>query len=152
MKTLLIATLCCLSTQSMAVNLIIQDPCGSTPWLNTHLVFDAKKSVGELTIDGLNQTQIPYVGNPAGINSIRETVIGNDALEILSDNEMRAYGWCYSINGTTPEALADQVYPSSGEDRIEWFFAYAHYVNGTWREYCQPTSLTKPKFICTKNN
>lgn len=150
MKLLLSLLLFGLSLEAKSLTLLVQDPCTESNWLATTFPLEAKQSVGELTITALTQAQIAYKGSATGIASIRDTVVGDQALEIISDREMRAYGWCYRLNGVVPEALADQVYVTTDQDQIEWFFAYAHYRDGEWRDYCQPTQKTKPAFICKK--
>lgn len=136
------------SIQAAAVEITVQDPCSESQWLAAEVPYGTPQTVGELTIAAFNSFGMDYVGTTAGINSIRNTVTGDLALEILSDHSMRAYGWCYRHNGQVPDVLADQLYIKSDSDKILWFFAYATYENGVWKDYCTPTHTSRPAFIC----
>jgi hypothetical protein len=50
------------------------------------------QNVGELTVATLTKFGIPFTGSVEGIASAFETPPGKEALEILSETEMRAYG------------------------------------------------------------
>jgi hypothetical protein len=143
-----VAVAASLSFPARALDFVVQDPCSATAWLQTTIDFEAAKNVGELSIEALKAHAIPFVGTAAGINAIRGTVVSDQALEIISDSRMRAYGWCYLLNGVVPDVLPDAVSPRSAQDRIEWFFAYATYDGGVWTDYCTPTHLSRPAFIC----
>jgi hypothetical protein len=75
-----------------------------------------------------------------GVESI--TPMGQAALgffmEEMNDKELRAYGWCYSVDGITPELLADEYILSGTESKITWYFGYASRVLGHWVSQCQP--------------
>ena len=71
------------------------------------------------------------------MNSSHSTSKIKMLLEILSEREMKAYGWCYSINGEVPEAFPDEV-ALGPQDKVVWFFAYAHYLAGEWISQCVP--------------
>lgn len=93
-------------------------------------------SVGELTIKVLDQLAIDYQGNERGIHSILNSPLGNDALVIISAQEMKAYGWCYQVNGVTPELFPHEILIEDENDEILWFWGYAHYLNGDWIAQC----------------
>jgi len=136
------------ASPTWAARVVIENPCEPTPWLDTQHPSDVGQSVGIATISVLDGAMIPYVGSDGGISSIRNTVSGDAALEVVSDTEMRAYGWCFSLNGIEPNEMPDQVFVSSEQDVIRWYFGYAHYHDGAWVSYCTPTSQTRPKYIC----
>lgn len=92
-------------------------------------------SLGKISVNFFNQKNLSYVGNEAGIVSIQED--GN-WIEIISDTEMKAYGWCFSLNGKVLETMSDQTFLVSQNDHIRWFYAYAHYKDGYWIAQCHP--------------
>lgn len=90
-------------------------------------------SVGQISLDIFNQEKVPYVGGVygfAGLFGIEQDV------EVISDSEMKAYGWCYSVDGLIPASMADQLMVDRQESVLEWFYAYAHYKNGIWVGQC----------------
>jgi hypothetical protein len=82
-----------------------------------------------------------YKGSDAGVSSIND--LGGE-LEILSDTEMNAYGWCYKVNGVTSDLLANQYKISEKDTLVEWYFSYAHLVKDSWTSMCTPADH-KPK-------
>lgn len=149
---LLIALLAILSaSNAQAVRFIVQNPCDNKAWLDVYTEALVGSSVGELTVATLTSYFQPYVGNEQGIHSIRGTVFGDQALELISDSEMRAYGWCFFINGYMPNEMPHKVLIKSNSDAVHWVFSFAHYLNGEWISYCTPTHLTRPEFICKAN-
>jgi hypothetical protein len=150
MKTLIPSVLlaCILSTPVLAARLAVEDPCAGADWLKTERVGDAGRSVGVVTVSGLQLAGIPFVGTEAGISSIRGTVTGDAAVEVISDTEMRAYGWCFSIDGVEPDAMPDQVPVPDDQSEIRWYFGFAHYRDGAWISYCTPTRQARPAYIC----
>lgn len=136
------------ASPAQAAQVVIEDPCSATPWLESKLPAATGKSVGAVTITALDAAHFFYVGTAAGISSIRNTVTGDAALEAVSDTEMRAYGWCYSLNGVEPNQMPDAVFLTNETDEIRWYFGYAHYQNGAWISYCTPTNQTLPTYIC----
>lgn len=130
------------------IQIYVEDPCSETYWLEATVAIDKSSNVGELTIAALKEAAINHIGSPQGIISIRNTISGDQAIEILSDRSMRVYGWCYRFNGAIPEVLANQLYPQFATDEIRWFFGYASYQDGVWKDYCTPTLTTRPAFVC----
>ncbi len=122
-------------------------PCDSKPLIEKEMVASAT-NVGDLTVKFLTKHKVPFEGNERGLHSVYGTPVGNEALEILSDTEMRAYGWCYLVNKVGPDVFPHE-YPLSLESKkIEWFFGFAHYKNGEWITYCTPAHTIKPAFLC----
>ncbi len=132
----------------VAARLFVQDPCADRPWLDTGVTAGPDVTVGQATVDALAANAIPFRGDASGIVSIRDTVSGNAAIEVISNVEMRAYGWCFSLNGVEPGEMPDQVPLSGPDDVVRWYFGYAHYKNGEWLSYCTPTHLERPRYIC----
>ncbi len=139
------------STESLGIRLVVADPCSDGNWLEAQAEARVGDSAGEATVATLTAHEVPFVGEAGGISSIRGTVTGDAALEILSGVEMRAYGWCYSVNGVEPDVFPDQIALQADTDVVRWVFGYAHYLNGDWISYCTPTSETKPAYICGVN-
>lgn len=136
------------STAIYAQSLEIVGPCSSEP-TDSYVSEDfSPMSLGAFTLEGLDALGLSYQGNERGLNSIEGSVIGMDALEVLSDTEMRAYGWCFSINGEVPEIYADEIPLTSSADHVVWFFAFAHYQGGDWVAQCVPAHIVKPAKLC----
>lgn len=136
------------STGAYAARVVVEAPCEETPWLDAVRTGDAGESVGAVTVSALTDAAFPFVGSDAGFASIRGTVTGDAALELLGDAEMRAYGWCFSLNGVEPAAMPDRVAVPDDAAELRWYFGFAHYKNGVWLSYCTRTNQAKPAFVC----
>lgn len=90
--------------------------------------------LGLPTIELLNQSGLDYEGGTYGLKSL--SGLGNKIVQI-SANEMKAYGWCFSIDSQVPETMIDETYTQNQESHLRWFYAYAHYKNGQWIAQCQ---------------
>ncbi len=104
-------------------------------------------TVGELTVGTLTRYRIPYIGNEQGLSSVFETPIGDSAIEVVSKDEFRTYGWCYFVNGVLPEVLPHESKINS-TDEVTWVFSYARSFKGVWTDQCLPAWKVKPKFLC----
>ena len=89
--------------------------------------------VGALTERVFQSQSVPYEGSELGMSSIFEI---EQYLDILSKSEMKAYGWCFSVDGTVPETLTHQTWIDNPKSHVRWFFAHAHYVSGVWLNQC----------------
>lgn len=138
---------------ALALNLSIEfiGPCGPNPLLKTTVKQDSSESVGSSSISTLDRYEVNYIGSDRGLNSIFDTPIGSEALEIISDNEMRSYGWCFEIDGAIPEVYPDSFPLLDVKREIKWFFGFAHYLNGEWISQCEPAYETRPAFLCGTN-
>jgi hypothetical protein len=136
------------STNSFAINYDVIGPCSETPLYKNQVEVSLSKSVGQNSVEIFDKEKIEYVGNENGMNSILNTPTGNEAIEILSETKMRAYGWCFSINGIIPDVISSQIYFSDKNDSLKWFFAYSTYDQGVWTDYCVPSYTIKSPFIC----
>jgi hypothetical protein len=96
-------------------------------------------SLGSLTDRILSEAArregLDYEGNDGGV--IRIAGLGN-AISVISDTEMKAYGWCFRLNGEVPELMANEVTDLGETDVVEWYYAYAHYRGGEWIAQCRP--------------
>lgn len=116
----------------MAVTLDIYGAQGQ-PLFSAKNHYAAPMSVGEISIDFFENFEIPYQGSIYGITEIFG--LGQD-LEIISDTEMKAHGWCFNIDGVLVETMPDQTLIEDSATHIEWYYAYAHYLNGEWVAQC----------------
>lgn len=134
MKTLAFLSIL-FATQAFAhLSIILHD---NTSSFNYQLKdSDIGSSVGELTIKILNDYDVPFQGSEQGLNSILNSPTGLDAMVMISESEMKAYGWCFKINGVIPEVYANEVFINSLTDQVVWFWGYAHYLNGDWIAQC----------------
>lgn len=97
-------------------------------------------TLGQATDQALNQALSEkklrqYAGSDAGVVSINGL---GGALEVLSDAEMNAYGWCYRVDGRSSDLLASEYVLTGKEARIDWYYAYAHLDKDTWTSMCEP--------------
>jgi hypothetical protein len=134
-----------------AINYEVIGPCSIKPRESgTFNVDDLKISVGITSVNIFDQQNIPYQGSAAGFNSIINTPTGLDSIEVLSDTKMRAYGWCFSVNGVVPEVMASDYLFTSNDDKLIWFYAYSTYEKGEWLDYCVPSYQVKAAQFCAK--
>lgn len=126
-------------------------PCDDKPVAEGAVAVDLSQSVGEISIEIFQANKIPYVGVPEGFNSILNTPIGIDAIEVVSDTELRAYGWCYTVNGKIPEEMPHQKHLVSQSDKLIWFYGYSTNKNNEWQDdYCSPAYWIKARQFCGK--
>ena len=126
MIKILIALVISLNAYSATLDII--GPCSEKPLLSIH-ALDQFETVGDMTVHYFSKNKVPFQGNERGMNSIFNSPIGLDAMEVLSDTQMRSYGWCFKVNGEVPFDFADAVYLNEG-DHVQWFFSYAWYDKG----------------------
>jgi hypothetical protein len=111
-----------------------------------NLLLDAQvqngvTSVGQISNSSLLQATQQrllgeYQGSENGVLSINGL---GSALEVLSDTEMNAYGWCYRVDGVVPHGLMPDQYKLRGTEKsIEWFYAYAKFIKSDWASMCVP--------------
>ena len=89
-----------------------------------------------------SQLILNFYFNGLGMESLTtldEEVLGN-SMEIENDKEIRAYGWCYSVDGIAPDLLADEYVLTGNEKNITWFYGYATQILGHWESQCVPVS------------
>lgn len=80
---------------------------------------------------GINE----FRGSAGGVSSINKM---GGVLEVLSDTEMNAYGWCYRVDGVSPDLMPNQYLLTGREAVIEWYYAYAHIDHDRWTSMCVP--------------
>lgn len=94
---------------------------------------DSVTHVGALSAATFEKYEIPFEGGDYGVKSLFG--LAQD-IEVVSDTEMKAFGWCFSVDGVIPETMADQTRLEGKETSLEWFYAYAHYKGGEWIAQC----------------
>jgi hypothetical protein len=146
----LIILLCTiLAGSAHAVTFEIKNLCDDSAYYTEEIEILTDTTVGHLTIHTLNTSDIEYAGTENGINTILNTPVGLDAYEILADNRMRVYGWCYEIDGAQPATLASQFPIDPDSDcKLTWFYGYAELVNDDWISYCTPVYKNPHAFVC----
>lgn len=93
------------------------------------------QTVGQISVDFFNAAKIPFVGDIDGIVSIHG--LGSE-MDLISDTDMKAYGWCYSVNGSVPEDFVHKINIDAQKTELIWFYAYAYYRSGQWTHQCVP--------------
>jgi hypothetical protein len=134
----------------MARALIIEfkGPCFEEP-LHSSQVESSFTNVGAVTISELEKSKIPYMGNEIGLHTAFNTPIGMDALEVISDEEMKSYGWCYAVDGEIPEIYPVDYTITKNIRKITWFFGYARYFRGEWTDQCLKAYKNPPAYLCS---
>lgn len=142
----IIAIISLISMPCFALSLTIKAPCD-----NSELIYEPAfaegLSVGNVTVQTLDKHNVPYIGSAAAINSLLGTPVGLEAMDVVSDTEMYAYGWCYTVNGFGPEEYPDQVLIEK-DDQVLWYFGSAHFKDGLWLTQCEPSSSRRFESYC----
>lgn len=147
MKWFILALLVSVNARALEISFV--GPCDKKPIIK-EVVSNKFQTVGDLTIHFLNKNRIAYQGSERGINTVFNTPMGDNALEVISDSEMRAYGWCYFVDNLGPDEFADEYPLNDKIKKVEWVFGFAHYKNGEWISNCTPAFTIKPAFICKR--
>ncbi len=148
----LILTLILFSQSAFAVKFEIKELCKNSSYYADNISIEEETTVGHLTIQILENLELSYQGNENGIAGLLNTPVGMDGYEVLADNHMRAYGWCFSVNGVEPNILASEyILNKNSTDTISWYYGYAELINDEWISYCTPTYKHPTSFVC-KNN
>ena len=134
--------------QAYALNFDVIGPCSDKAVYSGIFKADIAQNIGVISMDIFNMYKIPYSGSEEGMRSIINTPVGDDAIEVLSDTKMRAYGWCFSINGFIPDKLSSQSFLTKQNDYISWFFAFSTYDQGIWTDYCVAAHTIKSAQFC----
>ena len=121
---------------------------GYGPILNVETSIQKGESVSRMTATLLARAKEShlisnYFFNGLGVESI--TPLGQAPLgffvEAQNEKELRAYGWCYSVDGITPDLLADEYRLQGTEEKITWYFGFATRILGNWETQCTPVSF-----------
>lgn len=149
--SLITAALCTLllNANLHAIEFEIQNICEESPYLSKNIKINGPTNAGDITIQVLNDWNVPYIGSVDSITSMLGTITGLDSYEVISDTEMRIYGWCYEVDGLQPDVLMSEYMVNPAvHSKIYWYYGSAHYLEGEWLSYCDPVYKLKPDFIC----
>lgn len=136
-------------SEAQAITWKVYGACSETPVYEGTYEADLNQSLGEISKQIFDTKKIPYVGVPEGFNSILNTPVDLDSIEVISDKEMRVYGWCFAVNKKTPDAMPHKVHFSSQKDELIWFYAYTTNYANQWKDdYCSPAYWIKAKQFC----
>lgn len=150
MKNIFALLLVSLPLSSYAITWKVVGACSETPLYQGTATADLSKSVGANTIQIFDANKVQYYGVEEGISSVNDSPVGLDAVEVVSDTLMRAYGWCYSVNGKVPLAMPHKVSFTSQNDELVWFYGYSTNKNNQWLDMCVPGTNIKPDQFCKK--
>ena len=132
-----------------AISKLDKNLCEKTPAFETSVIIEMNSTVGDLSKHILSSENLSFMGNEYGVNSLLGTAVGDDAIEIISDERMRIYGWCYEVNGKQPNMLtSDYILNPEIDYEIVWFYAYAELIRDKWISYCTPVYKSPTPFIC----
>ncbi len=117
---------------------MFQDPCSG----KTLIKEEVKKkyenySVGDLTIEVLDEHMIKYKGSEKSMIQIFGSPIGDKAFKIVDDETLLAFGWCYSIDGVIPDKYPDEVLVSKKIKKIRWFYGSSKNYKNKWVDMCK---------------
>lgn len=135
--------------RTLAVTFEVAEPCSGNI-LRSQNLPNYRGDLGSLTLEQLELWGVDFIGNEIGIHTILGTPVGDEALEIINNLEMRSYGWCYEVDGKIPEVLPPYYEVTSSNKKVTWFFGFAYYKAGEWVSQCEKVSKVKPAFICSK--
>lgn len=138
------------SFQALALEFTVIGPCEEKPVLKV-TVASQEIALGELTVLVLTENKIPFQGDRSGIKVIAGSPSGDESLELISDTQMKAYGWCVDVDGQQPGQMPDEVRLSADTKNVTWYYAFAFYDQGVWKNFCTPSYQNKPSQICPKN-
>ena len=142
-------------TISLSINAIqfsVMGPCSDSPLLSVSRPVEAGEFVSDITLNIFAKYEVNYIGDNSSIEAIFD-ISGAGVYETsrenseFDNNQMRVYGWCYSVNGKASTLLPNE-FKVKNSDHIKWFYGYIFYDHGVWAEMCQPAYKIKPYFIC----
>ena len=142
-----VLTLSFLSFASRGATLIVEDFCSANPLLDVQVEVAESMTVSDFTLQQLQSSNIAFQGAKEGINSILSSPTGMVALDVLNDQEMRAFGWCYTVDGQLSDAFMHQQ-PITNQSVVRWFFAYSYYQSGVWTDFCLPATYATSLGLC----
>ncbi len=121
------------SLRLAALEISFYGPCSDTPLLSTKTIISSK-SVGHVTMATLEKYGVEFLGSENHLQSAFGTPYGLEAIEVISDTQMRSHGWCFDVNGTTSHLYPGDIIVKNS-DKIEWYYCYVPYDSGTWSTY-----------------
>lgn len=149
MKLFLFSWVLILQISTSASTIEVIGACSDQPlFISADVSHESNKTLGDFTVEIFQKQQIPFNGSREGVAQIFDSVMGDEAIEVLSDEEARFYGWCVHVDGIETNRMPDQVLLENPHSKITWFYAYASVYRNEWREMCVPVHLLKPSLFC----
>lgn len=121
-----------LISSALALTITVEHPTDGVI-AQDEVVIVEPTNVGRVTMDYLTSKNIVFDGSELGFMSIAGV---EQRLDILSKSEMKAYGWCFSVDGVIPETLTHETELKTTSS-LRWFYAFAHYQAGVWLSQCE---------------
>lgn len=107
------------------------------------------ENVGKISVDLMQTYAIAFNASSSTIASIFNTPTGEEAIEVLGKRHIRAYGWCFEVDGKGSGLRMDQfIFDPGAHSHIKWLFGYAEYYQGKWIKFCEPLYNHSEDFIC----
>ncbi|PKM98892.1 MAG: hypothetical protein CVU79_01180 [Elusimicrobia bacterium HGW-Elusimicrobia-3] len=132
-----------------AGGLSVIGPCSAEPVFESSFeIGGSSVSAGKVSEDVFAAAGVPYTGDGDGLLSIMDSPSGAAAVEVVSGSEMRVYGWCYAVNGSTPSVMPGAFFLHDNTARVVWFYAYSAYKEGVWGDSCLPSYEVRPHQFC----
>jgi hypothetical protein len=139
-----------LSYNAYALEFMVVGPCDDRPLFSKTIKLDSTtQNLGQLTKQTLVENNIIHEGTDKKISTIYNIPQEDQKIEIISDQQMYAYGWCFSVNGKVPDSYGDKI-EVTDNDVIIWYLAGSHYNRGEWLSMCEYANLRKPDLFCKK--
>ncbi|MBU6153374.1 MAG: hypothetical protein KGP28_03635 [Bdellovibrionales bacterium] len=118
---------------------------GESPLFSVEVSVEKGESIAQVTKRNLSRAKDSGLIDAFGfgevgvdfITPLRGLPLGF-SVEHVSARELRAFGWCYSVDGVTPELLADEYKLLGTEEKIRWYFGYASRIDQNWEAQCIP--------------
>lgn len=148
-KLLLVAALFFISllNNSYALSFKVYGPCHDAPLFEHNVKVEKEISVGKLTVMLFDEFNIPYIGAEPYMQSIFNSPFGLEAMEVLSDTQMRSHGFIFSVSGVVPTTYPHEVFVTN-EDTVIWYYGYVEYDRGQWGSEYLYTNKIKPAQFC----
>jgi hypothetical protein len=151
-KLILLIVTIFVSLPSLALEFKVLNICENTAVYETSIQLEHNSTVGDLSLYFLERAGLDFAGNRNGVNTLLGTVVGDEAMEIISNEQMRVYGWCYEVNGKYPEMLMSEfIIEPNQVQSITWFYGYAELIKHDWISYCIPVHSNPHPYICEQN-
>lgn len=122
---------------SFAITIEVIGPKNDIIIPKTKFNANISRTVGEITVAIFEDQNITFDGNARGMKSIKGY---ENYVDIVSPSEFKAYGWCFSVNGVSPDTMSDQTHFENEDDVLGWYYAFAHYKDGNWISQCEPAN------------
>ncbi len=132
-----------------AIEFSIENLCTDTHFLDEDISIFLPSNVADITLYALEAFEVDFRGNEHGISSMLGTITGLESYEVIANNHMFVYGWCYEVDGEQPNVIMSEFdIDLQIHKRINWFYGYAELFDGQWLSYCTPLNKNPRNFIC----